>query len=98
MSKANYGTNSSGTGSFPNVITVNTITVQMNVNSSTINVQVGYCVYTVTQKAPNFSLWRVMSLSAHGFLYFYFLLSVDFAIFATAGLRNITKDLEQRMK
>ena len=59
MSKSNFGTNSSGTGSFPNVITVNMITVQMNVNSSTINVQVVYCVYTVTQQAPNLSLSRV---------------------------------------
>lgn len=59
MSKANYGTNSSGTGSFPNVITVNMIIVQMNVNSSTIIVQVEYCVYTVTQQAPNLSLSRV---------------------------------------
>lgn len=59
MSKANYGTNSSGTGSFPNVITVNMIIVQMNVNSSTIIVQVEYCVYTVTQQAPDVSLCRV---------------------------------------
>lgn len=60
MSKANYGTNSSGTGSFPNVITVNII-VQMNVNSSTIIVQVEYCVYTVTQ--PALSLSRVWCCS-----------------------------------
>lgn len=59
MSKANYETNSSGTGSFPNVITVNIIIVQMNVNSSTIIVQVEYCVYTVTQQAPVLSLPRV---------------------------------------
>lgn len=56
MSKVNYETNSSGTGSFPNVITVNMTIVQMNVNSSTIIVQVVYCVYTVTQQAPNLSL------------------------------------------
>lgn len=58
MSKANYETNSSGTGSFPNVISVNIIIVQMNVNSSTIIVQVEYHVDTVTQQAPNLSLPR----------------------------------------
>lgn len=66
MSKANYGTNSSGTGSLPNVITVNIIiiiAVQMNVNSSTIIVQVEYCVYTVTQQAPTLSLFRVRCCS-----------------------------------
>lgn len=51
--------NSSGTGSLPNVITVNIIDVQMNVNSSTIIVQVDYCMYTVTQHAPTLSLSRV---------------------------------------
>lgn len=93
MSKAKYGTNSSGTGSFPNVITVNMIIVQMNVNSSTIIVQVEYCVYTVTRRAPKpFTLQGVTSQSAHSFLYFcfYFLFSVDFAIYAAAGLKCTT--------
>lgn len=57
--KVKLGEYSSGTGSFPNVITVNMIIVQMNVNSNTIIVQVEYCVYTVTQQAPNLSLCRV---------------------------------------
>lgn len=53
MSKANYGTNSSGTGSFPNVITVNMIIVQMNVNSSTIIVQVEILCVSLN-KPPTF--------------------------------------------
>lgn len=97
MSKANYGTNSSGTGSFPNVIIVNMINVQMNVNSSTIIVQVEYCVYTVTQQAPNRSL-GVMLQSAQSFLYFYFLFSVDFAIYSAAGLKCTTQNSKQRIK
>lgn len=57
MSKPNGGSNSSGTGSLPNVITVNRIlNVQLNVNSSTIIVQLGYCVCTVTQQALTLSL------------------------------------------
>lgn len=76
MSKANYGTNSSGTGSFPNVITVNMITVQMNVNSSTINVQVGYCVYTVTQKAPKlFTLEGDVPVSPQLFVFLFLIIS-----------------------
>lgn len=54
--KIKLGKYSSGTGSFPNVITVYRVIVQMNVNSSTIIVQVEYCVYTVTKQAPNLSL------------------------------------------
>lgn len=93
MSKANYGTNSSGTGSFPNVMTVNRIIVQMNVNSSTIIVQVEYCVYTVTHNKPpaHHSPGCDVAVSPQLFLiyfYFYFLFSVDFAIYTAAGIKR----------
>lgn len=101
MSKANYGTNSSGTGSFPNVITVNMITVQMNVNSSTINVQVEYCVYTVTQQAPNLSLSRGCDVAVSPQLFVFLFLIISghcHQLYATAGLKSTTLNLEQRMK
>lgn len=62
MSRATYGTNSSGTGSFPNVTTVNMIIVQMNVNSSTIIVQLEYCVHYHSTSWP-FTLSRVWRCS-----------------------------------
>lgn len=46
------------------------VIVQMNVNSRTIIVQVEYCVYTVTQEAPSFSVCRLMLQSAHVFFVF----------------------------
>lgn len=78
MSKAKYGTNSSGTGSFPNVITVNMIIVQMNVNSSTIIVQVEYCVYTVTQTEPPETFHSPGRDVAVGLQLFFFLLIFAF--------------------
>lgn len=81
MSKANYGTNSSGTGSFPNVITVNMIIVQMNVNSSSIIVQVEYCVYTVTQQAPKLSPFGCCSQPT-AFCIFIYYYQWTFAIYA----------------
>lgn len=87
MSKANYETNSSGTGSFPNVISVNIIIVQMNVNSSTIIVQVELCGHCHSTSSQPFTSQSVMWRSTCGFLYFDFLFSVDFAIHAATELK-----------
>lgn len=88
MSKANYGNNSSGTGSFPNLITVNRIIVQMNVNSSTIIVQVEYCV---TSTLPG----GVVAVSPQLFVFLFIIISGRLPYMQ---LQSTTQNLDHRMK
>lgn len=68
----------------------------MNVNSSTIIVQVEYCVFTVTQQAPTFHPPGCdVAVSPQVFVFLFIIISGPFAIYAA---RSTTHNPDHTIK